>query len=37
VLFDDKVVSSNKHKPKRAERRERQMMFQDPYSSLTRA
>ena len=34
VLFDDKVVSSNKHKPKRAERRERQMMFQDPYSSL---
>src|SRR5580692_5103837 len=34
VLFDGKVVSSHRHKPTRAERRERQMMFQDPYSSL---
>src|SRR3984957_12609640 len=34
VLFDGAVVSSRKHKPTRAERRERQMMFQDPYSSL---
>jgi oligopeptide/dipeptide ABC transporter ATP-binding protein len=34
VSFDGEVVSSHKHKPTRAERRERQMMFQDPYSSL---
>jgi oligopeptide/dipeptide ABC transporter ATP-binding protein len=34
VQFDGRVVSSHKHKPTRAERRERQMMFQDPYSSL---
>src|SRR5580698_1761161 len=34
VLFDGEVVSSRKHKPTRVERRERQMMFQDPYSSL---
>ena len=34
VIFDDKVVSARKHKPSREERRDRQMMFQDPYSSL---
>ncbi|MFI5035910.1 MAG: dipeptide ABC transporter ATP-binding protein [Acidimicrobiales bacterium] len=34
VIFDDQVVSAKNHKPTRAERRDRQMMFQDPYSSL---
>jgi oligopeptide/dipeptide ABC transporter ATP-binding protein len=34
VIFDDKVVSAKNHRPSRADRRERQMMFQDPYSSL---
>ena len=34
VYFDDKLVSAKRHKPSRADRRERQMMFQDPYSSL---
>jgi oligopeptide/dipeptide ABC transporter ATP-binding protein len=34
ITFDGKVVSAKNHKPSRAERRERQMMFQDPYSSL---
>ena len=34
ILFDDKVVSERKHKTTRADHRERQMMFQDPYSSL---
>ena len=34
VIFDGKVVSAKNHRPSRAERRERQMMFQDPYSSL---
>jgi peptide/nickel transport system ATP-binding protein len=34
ISFDAKVVSARHHKPSRADRRERQMMFQDPYSSL---
>ena len=34
ILFDGKVVSAKNHKPTRVDRRERQMMFQDPYSSL---
>jgi oligopeptide/dipeptide ABC transporter ATP-binding protein len=34
VIFDDKLVSARNHRPSRAERRDRQMMFQDPYSSL---
>lgn len=34
ILFDDRVVSAKRHKPKKIERRDRQMMFQDPYSSL---
>ena len=34
VYFDGKLVSAKRHKPTRADRRERQMMFQDPYSSL---
>ncbi|MGH9020106.1 MAG: dipeptide ABC transporter ATP-binding protein [Acidimicrobiales bacterium] len=34
VIFDGKVVSSKNHRPSRVERRDRQMMFQDPYSSL---
>jgi peptide/nickel transport system ATP-binding protein len=34
ILFDDKVVSAKNHKPTREDRRQRQMMFQDPYSSL---
>jgi len=34
VVFDDKLVSARNHKPSRVERRDRQMMFQDPYSSL---
>lgn len=34
IYFDDKLVSARGHKPSRADRRERQMMFQDPYSSL---
>jgi oligopeptide/dipeptide ABC transporter ATP-binding protein len=34
IYFDDKLVSARGHKPTRVERRERQMMFQDPYSSL---
>ena len=34
VFFDDQLVSARNHKPSRAERRDRQMMFQDPYSSL---
>jgi peptide/nickel transport system ATP-binding protein len=34
VIFDDQVVSAHNHRPSREERRDRQMMFQDPYSSL---
>jgi oligopeptide/dipeptide ABC transporter ATP-binding protein len=34
IFFDDKLISAKGHRPKRAERRDRQMMFQDPYSSL---
>ena len=34
ITFDDKVVSAKRYRPTRADRRERQMMFQDPYSSL---
>jgi oligopeptide/dipeptide ABC transporter ATP-binding protein len=34
ISFGGRVVSSNKKKPTREDRRERQMMFQDPYSSL---
>ena len=34
ISFDGRVVSARRHKPSRADRRERQMMFQDPYSSL---
>ena len=34
VFFDGQLVSARGHKPSRASRRERQMMFQDPYSSL---
>ncbi|HUV57382.1 MAG TPA: ABC transporter ATP-binding protein [Acidimicrobiales bacterium] len=34
ISFDGKVVSAKHHKPARADRRQRQMMFQDPYSSL---
>jgi len=34
IFFDDKLVSARGHKPSRVERRDRQMMFQDPYSSL---
>jgi oligopeptide/dipeptide ABC transporter ATP-binding protein len=34
IYFDDKLVSARGHKPSRSDRRDRQMMFQDPYSSL---
>ncbi len=34
ISFEGNVVSSKSHKPSRADRRQRQMMFQDPYSSL---
>ena len=34
ISFDGKVVSAKNHKPSRVDRRQRQMMFQDPYSSL---
>jgi oligopeptide/dipeptide ABC transporter ATP-binding protein len=34
IFFDDKLVSDRRHKTSRADYRERQMMFQDPYSSL---
>jgi peptide/nickel transport system ATP-binding protein len=34
IFFDGKLVSARGHKPSRVERRDRQMMFQDPYSSL---
>jgi oligopeptide/dipeptide ABC transporter ATP-binding protein len=34
IYFDGRLVTSKKHKPTRSERRDRQMMFQDPYSSL---
>ena len=34
IFFRDKLVSAKKHKPSRADYRDRQMMFQDPYSSL---
>jgi oligopeptide/dipeptide ABC transporter ATP-binding protein len=34
IFFRDKLVSARKHKPKREDFRDRQMMFQDPYSSL---
>ncbi|HEY5437650.1 MAG TPA: ABC transporter ATP-binding protein [Acidimicrobiales bacterium] len=34
ISFDGKVVSAKNHKPSREDRRQRQMMFQDPYSSL---
>jgi peptide/nickel transport system ATP-binding protein len=34
IFFDGKLVSAKGHKPSRIERRDRQMMFQDPYSSL---
>src|SRR5271170_3106629 len=32
ISFDGKVVSAKNHKPTREDRRQRQMMFQDPYS-----
>jgi peptide/nickel transport system ATP-binding protein len=34
IYFDGQLVSAKGHKPSRVDRRERQMMFQDPYSSL---
>ncbi|MGH3732642.1 MAG: dipeptide ABC transporter ATP-binding protein [Acidimicrobiales bacterium] len=34
IYYDGRLVTSKKHKPTRSERRDRQMMFQDPYSSL---
>ena len=34
IAFQGKKVSGKGHKPTREERRNRQMMFQDPYSSL---
>jgi peptide/nickel transport system ATP-binding protein len=34
IHFDGKLVSAKGHKPSRVDRRDRQMMFQDPYSSL---
>jgi oligopeptide/dipeptide ABC transporter ATP-binding protein len=34
IYFDDKIVSAKGYKPTKADRRNRQMMFQDPYSSL---
>ncbi|HVA70271.1 MAG TPA: ABC transporter ATP-binding protein [Acidimicrobiales bacterium] len=34
ITFDGQLVSARRYKPKRAELRQRQMMFQDPYSSL---
>ena len=34
VSFDGKVVSAKSFKPSKADRSDRQMMFQDPYSSL---
>jgi peptide/nickel transport system ATP-binding protein len=34
IFFDDKLVSAKGHRQSRVERRDRQMMFQDPYSSL---
>jgi oligopeptide/dipeptide ABC transporter ATP-binding protein len=34
ISFSGRVVSSHTKKPTREDRRERQMMFQDPYSSL---
>jgi len=34
VYFDDQLVSAQGYKPSRSSRRDRQMMFQDPYSSL---
>jgi oligopeptide/dipeptide ABC transporter ATP-binding protein len=34
IYFDGELVSAKGHKPSRESRRERQMMFQDPYSSL---
>jgi peptide/nickel transport system ATP-binding protein len=34
IYFDNKLVSAKGHRPSRVDRRDRQMMFQDPYSSL---
>jgi oligopeptide/dipeptide ABC transporter ATP-binding protein len=34
VYFDDKIVSAKGYRPTKDDRRSRQMMFQDPYSSL---
>jgi oligopeptide/dipeptide ABC transporter ATP-binding protein len=34
VYFDDKIVSAKGYRASRADHRDRQMMFQDPYSSL---
>ena len=34
IYFDGHLVSAKGHKPSKADRRDRQMMFQDPYSSL---
>ena len=34
IYFDGRLVSAKGHKVSREDRRERQMMFQDPYSSL---
>jgi oligopeptide/dipeptide ABC transporter ATP-binding protein len=34
IYFDGRLVSAKGHKPSKADRRDRQMMFQDPYSSL---
>jgi oligopeptide/dipeptide ABC transporter ATP-binding protein len=34
IYYDGRLVSAKGHKPSRGDRRDRQMMFQDPYSSL---
>jgi peptide/nickel transport system ATP-binding protein len=34
ITFDGNLVSAKRYRPKRSDLRQRQMMFQDPYSSL---
>ena len=34
IYFDGRLVSAKGHKPTKSDRKDRQMMFQDPYSSL---
>ena len=34
IYFDGELVTSRRHKPTKSQRRDRQMMFQDPYASL---